>query len=138
MAKTNDIVNLVILWCKTNHVRITNARLQKFLFLLQLEYASEYKQSLFDQAFCCWQFGPVIPSVYYDYCIYGMDEIDIAINPNTVNKEYAIFVAKTLEKYGDLPTGELIRLCRNSEPVKYMLQMFGYDTYIPENCYYKR
>ena len=135
MVNANDIVAIVLLWCKRNNVRITNARLQKFLYLIQMDYAKEHKRILISEAFCCWEFGPVIPTVYYDYHVYGADEIPVNVNPETVNKDYVIIVSKIMEKYGHLHTSELIRLCHDSEPVKYMLRMFGRDTYIPESCY---
>lgn len=136
MVNASEIVALILLWCKQNGVRITNARLQKLLYLIQLEYAKENKKCLISEAFCCWQFGPVIPSIYYTYQIYGSEEIPVIVNPTTVNVEYAVFVSTVLEKYGRLYTGDLIALCHDSEPFKYITQMFGHDTYIPESCYY--
>ena len=135
MESISNIIALVLLWCKQNNVRITNARLQKFLYLIQLEYAKEHKQCLISEAFCCWQYGPTIPAVYYEYQIYGAEEIPVNIDKLKVNANYAVFVCKTMEKYGHLSTSDLIRLCHDSEPYKYVTGLFGYNTYIPQSCY---
>lgn len=49
---------------------INNIQLQKILYLIYIEYFNNGHE-IFDNEFEAWQFGPVIPNVYYQYCGFG-------------------------------------------------------------------
>lgn len=50
---------------------LTPMKLQKLLFYVQSWYLRYRGQPLFDDAFCRWTHGPVIPSIYHDFKSYG-------------------------------------------------------------------
>lgn len=50
---------------------ITNLRLQKLLYFVQLESLRRNGVPMFEDAIEAWQFGPVVPAVYYEYCNYA-------------------------------------------------------------------
>jgi uncharacterized phage-associated protein len=52
-------------WC------ISNLKLQKVLYFLQAEYLVSTGNKLFDDEIEAWGIGPVIPSVYREYKIFG-------------------------------------------------------------------
>lgn len=62
---------------------ISNLKLQKILYFSWIEYYKQKKQHLFEDSFCAWKFGPVVPDVYYEYCIYaGMPIPDYPYDKN--------------------------------------------------------
>lgn len=50
---------------------ISNLQLQKLLYFCWIAYFRETGEPLFDEPFIAWQLGPVIKSVYYNFCAYG-------------------------------------------------------------------
>ena len=51
---------------------ISNLQLQKMLFLIQCDYCSATNGDfLFDDDFEAWKYGPVVPSVYREFSIWG-------------------------------------------------------------------
>lgn len=65
-----DIAKYIINKCTLDGVPISNLQLQKMLFYVQKHFL-QTSSALFDDDFEAWQFGPVIPSVYYQYCGHG-------------------------------------------------------------------
>ena len=58
---------------KTNHSEytITNLKLQKILYYIAGVYAGVNHEPLFTEEIEAWQYGPVIRSVYIQYCRWG-------------------------------------------------------------------
>lgn len=54
---------------------ITNLKLQKILYLVWVAHYKKTGEYLFDDEFVASPLGPIIPSVYYEYCAYGADMI---------------------------------------------------------------
>jgi uncharacterized phage-associated protein len=50
---------------------ISNLKLQKLLYYAQGYYLALFDQPLFPDRMEAWQHGPVVPSVYHEYKIYG-------------------------------------------------------------------
>ena len=66
-----NVANYIITKCKRDGSPITNLQLQKILYFLQREYLQNGVEGLFFNSIQAWQFGPVVPDVYYKYCIFG-------------------------------------------------------------------
>lgn len=67
-----DIARYVINKCTTENHPISNLQLQKILYFLQRKYlVEEQGRPLFRDDIQAWQFGPVVPEVYYQYCGFG-------------------------------------------------------------------
>ena len=65
-----DIARYVINKCTTENHPIL--QLQKILYFLQRKYlVEEQGRPLFRDDIQAWQFGPVVPEVYYQYCGFG-------------------------------------------------------------------
>ena len=54
---------------------LTPMKLQKMLFYVQSWYYKNQGKPLFDDVFCRWNHGPVIPSIYHEFKNYGADTI---------------------------------------------------------------
>ena len=63
--------------CRELKKPVSNLKLQKMLYFAWIDYHIQEGRALFLDEFCAWQFGPVIPAVYYEYCIYGGRPINI-------------------------------------------------------------
>lgn len=70
-----DIAKYVINKCTTESHPISNLQLQKILYFLQREYLQKVGRRLFSDDIQAWQFGPVVPEVYYQYCGFGSMDI---------------------------------------------------------------
>lgn len=71
MMKATDVAKYVIDYCFKNNLQISNLKLQKILYFLWVDYYKTTKKSLFDDKIYAWPLGPVIPSIYREYCAYG-------------------------------------------------------------------
>lgn len=87
-----DIAQYIIDKCTREQHPISNLQLQKILYFLQKKYLVDKGQKLFIDEIQAWQFGPVVPDVYYQYCGFGSMPItmnyDIKLEDNdeaTVN-----------------------------------------------------
>lgn len=69
------VANYVIKRSNELDYDINNLKLQKILYFLQAEYLSEYGKRLFDEYMEKWKYGPVTPSVYHEYKIFGAKDI---------------------------------------------------------------
>ena len=75
------IAQYIINKCTVEKKPISNLQLQKILYFIQLEFLKQGDQA-FEDDFQAWQFGPLIPSVYYRFCGYGSSLIRMTYNLN--------------------------------------------------------
>lgn len=54
---------------------VTNLKLQKILYYVQGYFLARFDRPLFPDEIQAWKFGPVVPSVYYEFSSYGPDEL---------------------------------------------------------------
>lgn len=66
-----DVAKYVIDKCTAENHPISNLQLQKILYFLQKKYLIDNGRVLFHDDIQAWQFGPVVPEVYYQYCGFG-------------------------------------------------------------------
>ena len=71
MYKAIDVAKYIVNKCIDDGYPISNLQLQKILYFIQRYYLQKDDQ-LFDDDFEAWQFGPVIPAVYYKFCGQGV------------------------------------------------------------------
>ncbi len=65
-----DIAKYIVNKCIKDKYPIANFQLQYILYYIQKEYLKMGKLAFCDNIEA-WQFGPVVPNVYYKFCIYG-------------------------------------------------------------------
>lgn len=65
-----DLSKYIISKCVRDGHPISNLQLQKILYYIQV-YFLKHDNIAFPDAIEAWQFGPVVPNIYYYYCGYG-------------------------------------------------------------------
>lgn len=65
-----DFAKYIIKKCVADSCPISNLQLQKILFYIQKDFLQRNQLAFYDDIEA-WQFGPVVPNVYYYYCGYG-------------------------------------------------------------------
>lgn len=68
--KALDLAKYIVNKCTIDNKSISNLQLQKILYYIQKEFLKKDKQA-FEDTIEAWQFGPVVPNVYYYFCGYG-------------------------------------------------------------------
>lgn len=65
-----DLSKYIVSKCIDDGHLISNLQLQKILYYIQKDFLSR-DDIAFSDDIEAWQFGPVVPNVYYYYCGYG-------------------------------------------------------------------
>lgn len=65
-----DLSKYIVSKCINDDHPISNLQLQKILYYIQKDFLSR-DDIAFSDDIEAWQFGPVVPNVYYHYCGYG-------------------------------------------------------------------
>ena len=102
------IANDIIRKCSEDGCPITNLQLQKIMYFLQREYLQSKNVPLFDDEIQAWQFGPVVPEVYYRYCVFGAMPITIIDKMADLNKCDAYIINPIIEEKRKLYPWDLV------------------------------
>lgn len=70
MFEALSIAKYAITKCVKDGCPISNLQLQKILYYIQKLFLGRGKVAFYDKIEA-WQFGPVVPTVYYRFCGYG-------------------------------------------------------------------
>lgn len=109
MYTAKKIANYIINRCSQNNSPVTNLKLQKILYFLWIDYYKETKKYLFNEPICAWQFGPVCPDVYYEYCSYGGFTINKARQSlGPLNNDDCEILNKSIDIYNSRSVSSLI------------------------------
>lgn len=76
MTSALNLAKYIVNKCVEENYPITNLQLQKILYFIQRDYLREYDECAFEDSIEAWQFGPVVPEVYYEFCYYGAMPIE--------------------------------------------------------------
>ena len=74
MYSAIDIAKFIITFCTEINKPISNLHLQKILYYLQVHYAKRGRRLFTDEIYA-WQYGPVVPEIYYLFAGYGASKI---------------------------------------------------------------
>ena len=66
-----QLARYVIWYANEKNIPITQLKLQKLLYFIQVAYLRQAGDILFDDPIEAWEYGPVVRSVYIDYCDNG-------------------------------------------------------------------
>ncbi len=88
--KATDVAKYIVNKCTTDKHPISNLQLQKILYYVQKAFLDSGKAA-FDDEFEAWQFGPVVPEVYYRYCGFGSDSIRMKYDTD-IKQEYSAII----------------------------------------------
>ena len=76
MCKALDLSKYIVSKCIKDGHPISNLQLQKILYYIQREFLGRDEIAFFDDIEA-WQFGPVVPNVYYYFSGFGAMPISI-------------------------------------------------------------
>lgn len=113
-----DIAKYIIGYEHSKERSITNLRLQKLLYFVQAKALCDNKSSCFFEDMEAWDFGPVVPNVYYAYKIFGAMDI---IERSVVDIEKKLkekVINPMLEQCADYPTFQLVEITHEQDPWK--------------------
>lgn len=71
MYKALDVARYVINYANEKGMVISNLKLQKILYFIQLQFLLDKKEICFSDEIQAWDFGPVVPDVYHEFKKYG-------------------------------------------------------------------
>ena len=100
---------------------VNNIRLQKILYYAQGYNLKVFGRRLFLNDVVQWQYGPSVPSAWFEYSVYGSSPIQVPSQnerPSGVTRvelELAMEVARACLDYG---IGELIEKSKSEPPVQ--------------------
>lgn len=77
MYKAMDLANYIVDKCIKDNVSITNLQLQRILYFVQKDFLKRGSPAFSDDIEA-WEFGPVVPNVYFDFCGFGATSISIS------------------------------------------------------------
>lgn len=91
-----ELAYLIVNMSVDNRDYISNLKLQKLLYLIQVEYIRIYGQPLFENKIEAWRYGPVVPSVYREFSKFGGGVIDQKISREIFRKKGSDIIAEKI------------------------------------------
>lgn len=91
MYKAMDLANYIVDKCIKDNVPITNLQLQRILYFVQKDFLKRGSRAFSDDIEA-WEFGPVVPNVYFYFCGFGAMSISISrdVVPNLTSDKNII------------------------------------------------
>ena len=102
-----DLSKYIISKCVRDGHPISNLQLQKILYYIQV-YFLKHDNIAFPDAIEAWQFGPVVPNVYYYYCGYGAMPITSMHERITIEAQDKNIVDEIIENKRGLDPWKLV------------------------------
>ena len=73
--KAIDIAKYIVDFCTRNEIAISDLKLQKILYYIQLAFISNLNKFAFKDELEAWKYGPVVKNVYDIYSSFGSTKI---------------------------------------------------------------
>lgn len=108
---------------------LTNLRLQKILYFLQLVFLFHMHEPCFNNKMEAWNLGPVVPKAYRAYAKYRAGEIpgERTLAMEIISPKHRKVIDELLESFDAYSTGQLIMISRCHSPWK--KNYVNYDTH---------
>lgn len=81
MYRAKSVARYIIQRCHSQNRAISNLKLQKILYFVQAEFLVRRNQPCFAEQIEAWDFGPVVPEVYWAYKNFGSSNIPFFRKP---------------------------------------------------------
>ena len=82
MRKAESVANYIIAYGMQIRHPVSNLQLQKILYYIQVYFLKKTGIPFFKDEIEAWQFGPVVPKVYYKYAGFGSAPITFFATPD--------------------------------------------------------
>lgn len=102
-----ELSKYIVSKCVQENHPISNLQLQKILYYIQKDFLSRDDIAFLDDIEA-WQFGPVVPNVYYYYCGYGAMPISIASGNVLISDFDATYVDQIVEVKRELNPWDMV------------------------------
>ena len=106
-VKAGDLVGTIVAASEKYHTALTPLRLQAMLFFIQKESLWRRFVPAFDDDICAWDFGPIVPDVYYEYSHYASIPI-INVEEKEIDKELRDIIDCVVYRYSSIATWRLV------------------------------
>lgn len=144
MYKASDIARYIIERCKETNRQISNLKLQKILYFVQAEFLVAKNEPCFEEPIEAWDFGPVVPSVYYEYRMFGGAEIPRIGSSNVkgiISPSDRKILNGIIDACSEYSASALVEITHNQTPWKMAHEFGSYNSVItPESIkdYFKK
>ncbi|MEA5619687.1 type II toxin-antitoxin system antitoxin SocA domain-containing protein [Cronbergia sp. UHCC 0137] len=92
-------------------------KLQKLCYYVQAIYMATHDgETLFQEDFEAWTYGPVIPDLYHEFKQYGWKSIEDEVEVPEIEQEIEEFIELIVEAYGRYDGAALITMTHREEP----------------------
>jgi uncharacterized phage-associated protein len=109
MFDANEIAAYIINKCIDLNRPITNLQLQKILYYVQGGFIKKTRGiKLFNNEISAWQYGPVVPDVYFKFNGYSSSDINIKQSEPTIQKEIKEIIDPIIEEKSLLSAWKLV------------------------------
>ena len=103
-----DIAKYVVTRCIEKQNPISNLKLQKMLYFIWIDFYKKTSEELFFDEFCAWQFGPVVPDAYYEFCHYAGRPIFTAYYEVVLESRDEKLIDGIIDSYISVPVSVLV------------------------------
>ncbi|WP_424349579.1 Panacea domain-containing protein [Latilactobacillus sp. 5-91] len=95
-----DLSNHLLATADRNDLPVTNLQLQKVLYFIIKDYIKEnniddFISTVYDIPFEAWPYGPVVRDLYFEYNIFGSDQIT---DVGSINEQYEVFTPNIITR----------------------------------------
>lgn len=138
MLDVIDVARYIVNYSNDKEYVITNLRLQKLLYFVQAYYLAftDSKEPCFDDEIEAWDFGPVVPSAYHEFKIYGsgnipkinsfisFDDQDVwnsereVFNEDKIPEDDREIIESVVDQFANYSTTDLVSLTHRQKPWK--------------------
>lgn len=119
MYSALQIAEYVIKYSTSQRVPVSNLRLQKVLYFIQAEFLVSKNSPCFNDRIEAWGLGPVIPTVYRKYKIFGASSIPVPNITNAgrgISKEDIELINEMVDQCNHYSTSSLVEITHKQSP----------------------
>lgn len=98
MYSAIDLAKYIVTKCTSENEPISNLQLQKILYYIQREFLQKQNVPAFRDEIEAWQFGPVVPNVYYRFCGSGAMPIQNSFENISINNRDKSCIDRIVEE----------------------------------------
>ncbi len=102
-----DLSKYIVTKCWKEDCPISNLQLQKILYFIQKAFLKQGKRAFSDEMEA-WQFGPVVPNVYYKFCGFGSMPITSDFEAADIAQEDLAVIDQIVEEKRVLDPWDLV------------------------------
>lgn len=111
------ISDYIIRRCSNEGHTVSNLKLQKLLYFVQAEFLVVTGKPCFREKIVAWDFGPVIPEVYHEFCIFGSAHIPVCVaSAPGLSKETAELIDGIVFTCLPFSSSQLVEITQHQNP----------------------